>query len=86
MSTCARCDQPARGRFCDTHRREHGARLGMQLDAIIADHAWKVEHERARSAARIPETCGHEPADLRVENGAHFCGRCEAAHHPKDGA
>lgn len=79
MATCARCSKPSRGRFCDTHRREHAAKLSAQLDAIIADHAWKVEHARALSASRIPETCGHEPSDLRVEDGIHFCGACVAA-------
>jgi hypothetical protein len=74
---CERCPEKAHGRFCDTHRREHGQHLSAQLDAIVADHRRKVIEAREQSAARIPETCGHDPSDLRVEDHIHFCGRCD---------
>lgn len=78
-STCARCTSPTNGgRYCDTHRQEHGAKLRGQLDAIVADHKVRVEAARQASVAKMARTCGHPATALVVIDGKHYCGGCDA--------
>lgn len=82
QKTCARCDaatESPSGRFCATHRREHGAHLVAQLTGIVADHKVRVEAARAQSVALMARTCGHPAGALLVVEGEHFCSACADA-------
>lgn len=76
---CARCTSPTEsptGRFCATHRREHGEHLTQQLNDVLVEHKAAVTAARIRAAAVMAETCGHPSERLVEVDGLYRCGGC----------